>query len=391
MTTLSDSDIIVCGAGIVGLASAVALARRGQRVGLLGPAVAVPPADRDVYCPRVYAISPASQAFLSQIGAWRAMPAERIAAVTGMDIHGDADGRVQLHAWQAARPELNWIVESSEIERALAQAVHILGIPWLHDTCEWAQGELVTAGGQRLRPKLVVAADGAKSRLRAAAGLAVTSKPYGAIGLVAHVNAERPHGGTAFQWFRDDGVLALLPLPDTRDGPQVSIVWSMKDEPAKALLALDPQAQAAELTRRLGEATAGRLGALRPRMPLQGFPLTLDSSPMTAPGMALVGDAAHRVHPLAGQGLNLGLGDVEALVEAVAGREPFRSPGDPAVLRRYQRARAEPVLAMKLATDGLERLFGSDLAPVAWLRNAGMRWVDALPFVKRRLIDRASQ
>jgi len=397
--SINDSDVVVCGAGLVGLAAVVALARRGQRVGLLGPAAPTPPTDRNTYCPRVYALSPASHDFLARIGVWRTLPAERIAVVKSMDIYGDADGRVQLHAWQAARAELSWIVESSEIERALTQAVHILGIPWLQETCTWergagqdaTQGELLTAGGRRLSPSLIVAADGARSRLRAAAGLTMTSKPYGATGLIAHANAERAHGGTAFQWFRDDGVLALLPMPDTDDGPQVSIVWSMKDESAQALLAMDPQTQGMVLSRRLREATAGRLGGLRARTPLQGFALTLDSAAMVAPGMALVGDAAHRVHPLAGQGLNLGLGDVEALTEVVAGREAFRSPGDPAVLRRYRRARAEPVLAMKLATDGLARLFDSDLAPFAWLRNAGMRCVDALPLVKRCLIERASQ
>jgi len=389
--SLQDSDIVVCGTGIVGLAAAVALARRGQRVGLVGPNVPTPPAQPKHYCPRVYALSPASQMFLSQIGVWRALPAERMAVVKTMDIHGDADGHVQLHAWQAARAELSWIVEASEIERALLQAIHILGIAWQQDTAEWTQGELITANGQRLRPSLVVAADGARSRLRSAAGLTVTSKPYGATGLVTHLNAERKHGGTAFQWFHDDGVLALLPMPDTDDGPQVSLVWSMKDESAQALLAMDAPTQCDALSRRLHQATAGRLGALRARMPLQGFALTLDSTDMIAPGMALVGDAAHRVHPLAGQGLNLGLGDVQALSDVVATRAAFRPPGDPAVLRRYRRARAEPVLAMTLATDGLARLFDNGLAPVAWLRNAGMRWVDGLPFVKRRLIEQASR
>src|SRR5690606_24296548 len=124
---------------------------------------------------------------------------------------------------------------------------------------------------------------------------------------------------------------------------------------------------------------------------IHGFPLTLEQAGMTAPGIALAGDAAHRVHPLAGQGLNLGLGDVEALARVVGERESYRAAGDARVLRRYQRARAESVFAMRLATDGLYRLFGTRVAPLAWLRNAGMRWVDASPFLKRHLIDAASR
>jgi len=385
------SGIVVCGTGIVGLATALALARRGQPVSLLGPRAAVPPAARDDYCPRVYAISPASQAFLSGLGVWESMPAERIAAVQAMDVHGDGDGRVDLQAWQAARAELAWIVESSEMERALAQAVRVMGIAWQDDRLAgYAGGVLHTEGGARLHPSLAVAADGAASPLRTAAGLPVESRSYGAIGLVVHLDAGRPHGGTAFQWFRDDGVLGLLPLPDTADGPQVSMVWSMKEALAQQLLALPADEQGRALRQRLAEATGGRLGELRPRTPMQGFPLTLNTTPMIGPGLALVGDAAHRLHPLAGQGLNLGLGDAQDLAEVVAGREPWREPGDPALLRRYRRRRAEPVLAMRLATDGLHRLFDSRAPAAAWLRNAGMRWVERLPPLKRQLIARAS-
>jgi 2-polyprenyl-6-methoxyphenol hydroxylase-like FAD-dependent oxidoreductase len=169
------------------------------------------------------------------------------------------------------------------------------------------------------------------------------------------------------------------------------MVWSMRKAQAEALLGLPRAEQAAELERLLKHAAQGRLGALRVRSALHGFPLSVDQAQMTGPGIALVGDAAHRVHPLAGQGLNLGLGDVQALSQAVSQRENFRTAGDARVLRRYQRARAEPVLAMRLATDGLHRLFGVQAAPLAWLRNAGMRWVDALPFVKRQLISGASR
>ncbi|MFD4838118.1 UbiH/UbiF family hydroxylase [Achromobacter sp. NPDC058515] len=384
-------QIVVCGAGIVGLSTALALARRGQRVAVLAPRASVPAADPDHYHPRVYAISPASQRFLAELGVWDAMPASRLMPVQAMEIHGDADGQVNLNAWQAALPQLAWIVESGEIERVLIQAVRMFGIPWLEDRCTGYQGGAVqTESGARIQAELFVGADGAASPLRTAAGLKHESVSYDDTGLVAHLDAERPHQGTAFQWFRDDGVLALLPLPDTAHGPQVSMVWSMRSEPAQALLALPPEEQAARLETLLGEAAEGRLGRLKVRSKLHGFPLTLERAQMVAPGIALAGDAAHRLHPLAGQGLNLGLGDVEALARIVAGREPYREAGDLRVLHRYQRARAEPVLAMRLATDGLHKLFGSRATPLVWLRNAGMHWVERAPLIKRRLIAGAS-
>lgn len=385
-------QILVCGAGIVGLSCALALARKGLRVAVLAPRNDVPAAQPDAYHPRVYAISAASQRLLDELGVWQMLPCARIAPVQAMEIYGDGDGRVDLHAWQAAQENLAWIVESGEVERVLIQAARLFGIEWLDDRCEsWSDGVVSTAAGRRIQAELFVGADGAASRLRESAGIQYKSHPYQDIGLVAHLDAERPHQGTALQWFRDDGVLALLPLPDTAAGPQVSMVWSMRKARAEALLGLPRAEQAAELERLLAHAAQGRLGALRLRSALHGFPLSVDQAQMTGPGIALVGDAAHRVHPLAGQGLNLGLGDVQALSQAVSQRETFRSAGDARVLRRYQRARAEPVLTMRLATDGLHRLFGVQAAPLVWLRNAGMRWVDALPFVKRQLIASASR
>lgn len=385
-------QILVCGAGIVGLSTALALARRQQRVTLLAPRAQLAPAEPDVYHPRVYAISPASQRFLAQLGIWDAIPEARLTPVRSMDIYGDGDGRVELKAWQAAHEQLAWIVESGEIERVLLQAVRMFGIPWIEARATgWRPGEIETDAGQRIAAELFIGADGASSPLRTAAGLKHEARSYGDIGLVVHLDAELPHHGAALQWFRDDGVLALLPLPDTREGPQVSMVWSMREAQARELLALPAEEQAAQLERRLQEASQQRLGRLRLRSRLQGFPLTLEQSQPVAPGIALVGDAAHRLHPLAGQGLNMGLGDVEALASAVAGREPYRAAGDLRVLRRYQRARAEPVAAMRLATDGLHRLFAAHNAPMAFLRNAGMRLVDDLPFLKRHLIEQASR
>jgi 2-octaprenylphenol hydroxylase len=397
------SPIVVCGTGIVGLATALGLARSGQSVTLVGPRQTFLPATPEVFHPRVYAISPASQRFLASLGVWDMLDAQRLTAVQAMEIHGDGAGLVNLNAWQAALPELAWIVESGEIERVLTQAVQIFGLTWLAERFRsYSPGVddqsvpqslpcLTTEQGTVLQAELFIAADGAQSPLRAAAGLPLDSKPYGVTALVAHLNCARPHQGTAFQWFNDQGVLALLPMPATQAGAQVSLVWSLKESLAQALLALSPEEQADALRTRLAGLTANRLGELTLRGSLNSFALSLNQSPMIGERIALVGDAAHRVHPLAGQGLNLGLGDVQALVGVLAQREDFRSAGDALVLRRYRRARAEAVMAMRVVTDGLHRLFEVQNAPVAWLRNLGMTAVEKLPFLKRTLISGASR
>lgn len=386
------TSIAVCGTGIAGLACALAMARRGQKVTLLGPRPQLPPADPALYHPRVYAISPASQQFLSEIGVWDLLPVSRLTRVQAMEIFGDGDGHVHLRAWQEAMPELAWIVESGEIERVLIQAVQFSGLSWVSEKfVSYTNGLLTTEKGTVIEADLLVAADGAQSPLRAAAGVPVEIRPYEVTGLVAHFNCVKPHHGQACQWFRHDGVLALLPLPDTAAGPQVSMVWSMHQEQARHLLALAPEQQRLLLSAMLAEATAGRLGELKLCSPLHGFPLTLNLTPMIGDRLALVGDAAHRLHPLAGQGLNLGLGDVHALVEIIAGREAFRLAGDALLLRRYRRARAEPVMAMRLVTDGLHHLFKAQSTPVVWLRNIGMNLVEKLPFIKRQLISGASR
>ncbi len=386
------SSVAVCGTGIAGLACALAMARRGQSVTLLGPRPQIAPADTEIFHPRVYAISPVSQKFLSSIGVWDMLPPARLTPIDSMEIFGDGDGRLNLRAWQNAMPELAWIVEAGEIERVLIQAVQFVGLRWVTEKfVDYRPGVLTTESGAVIEADLIVAADGAQSPLRAAAGVPVDITPYGVTGLVAHFNCEKPHHGKAVQWFREDGVLALLPLPDTRAGHQVSMVWSMKEQQANELLAQDSSQQARTLCAMLAQATAGQLGMLTQCAALHGFPLTLNQSPMIDDRLALVGDAAHRLHPLAGQGLNLGLGDVQSLVDVVAGREPFRAAGDPMVLRRYRRARAEPVMAMRLVTDGLHRLFNAQTAPVVWLRNIGMNLVEKLPFIKRQIIGGASR
>lgn len=387
-----SASIVVCGSGVVGLSTALAFARKGEPVTLVGPRPAAPSLAQDEFYPRVYALSPASQRFLASIGVWDLMDPRRLTSVQAMEIHGDGNGLLNLNAWQTAQSELAWIVESSEIERVLVQAAQVMGLRWVTEKfASYTPGTLTTERGTTLAAELFIAADGAQSPLRAAAGLTVDSRSYGATALVAHLDCSLPHQGTALQWFGADGVLALLPMPDTTNGPQVSMVWSLKEDIAQSLQAMSAQERASTLQARLAAATAGRLGVLTLRGAVHSFPLSLDQSPLIGDRVALAGDAAHRVHPLAGQGLNLGLGDVQALVDTVTSRESFRSPGDPMVLRRYRRLRAEPVLAMRLVTDGLARLFDIQHAPVVWLRNMGMNLAEKLPFIKRQLISGASR
>ncbi|AHG62643.1 FAD-dependent monooxygenase [Advenella mimigardefordensis] len=384
-------EVIVCGAGIAGMTTALALTRAGVDVALLAPKKVSAPMQAEQYHPRVYAISEASQALLASLGIWGAMPQERITPVDAMQVHGDRDGQVVLDAWQAAKPHLAWIVESGEIERALFQALTIYGVPWLDDTlATWQPGQVTTTGGVTVQAQLFIGADGARSPLRSAAAMAHQKKDYGDQGLVTHLTCEKPHLNTAYQWFRNHHVLAFLPMPDTSEGHQVSLVWSVDDATAARYLEMDEATLARALPEALNEVAQGCLGALKVRARLHGFPLTLEKAQMVATGVALVGDAAHRVHPLAGQGLNLGLGDVKVLTQVLNEKEAFRSYGDLRVLERYARTRAADVLAMRVATDGLYQLFARDLPALPFLRNAGMKLVQQLPWVKRQLIAGAA-
>lgn len=389
---MNKESVLVCGTGIAGLSAALGLAKAGIDVSLLGPRTAAPAPAADVYCPRVYALSASSQAFLSGLGVWGMMDPGRITAVEAMEVYGDASGALHLNAWQTAQAALAWIVESSEMERVLQQAVQVFGVPWHAEKFQRLDsGTVLTESGRKLQPGLLVGADGARSPVREAAGISHHARAYGDMGLVVHLNAELPHQNVALQWFTGDSILALLPLPATSDGHQVSMVWSMPDAMAKELMALPETERNARLESRLSMASGGRLGRLTVRSPLFGFPLHLEKSGMVAPGVALVGDAAHRVHPLAGQGLNLGLADVEDLLRILAAREDYRAVGDLRVLHRYRRARAEAVMAMSAATDGLHRLFAAQAAPVAWARNFGMSCIDRLPFIKQLLIGAAGR
>ena len=402
-------QVVIVGAGLVGAAAALALGRQGLRVALVERQLLAEPTA--IWDTRVYAISPASQRFLQRIGAWQRMDASRVQPVFRMDVAGDAAGAVRLDAYESGVPHLAAIVESGRLQHALWQALQDDGNVDLHcpaaiESIEWASphSRLMLANGPVMETELVVGADGVNSRIREWAGLASTMTPYGQSGVVANFECEHPHRGTAFQWFSDGEILAWLPLSGhtiphgllpsraqapvvDRDPPsggnRISMVWSTLSAHADELLALD----AATLAARVQAAGHDRLGALRLLTPAAAFPLRLiEVHTSVASGVALIGDAAHGVHPLAGQGVNLGFGDAEVLAAILAEHRRVRC-GDARMLSTYARQRAEPVKRMQRLTHGLHYLFAEDRA--AWLRNAGMQCVNRLPPLKAALVREA--
>ena len=387
-------DVVVAGAGLVGLALAPALARSGLKVALVDRAcIAAPEADPDTWDTRVYAISPGSATFLRAQGAWQLLEAERIAPIEAMRVAGDAGATLEFSAYEMGERALAWIVEERALRAALLPLVFEAGVEviggvdfvslqWTPDAGALSLAD--SAGIVRvLSAKLIVGADGVRSWVRRAAGLVADPRPYGQTAVVANFACERAHHGVARQWFRADGsVLAWLPLP----GRRISIVWSAPEALAAQLLALDQAALAA----RVAEAGENSLGVLAAITDAASFPLSFLKLPATiAHRLALVGDAAHGVHPLAGQGVNLGFGDVDVLTAVLAQRGPVTDPGAPVLLERFARRRAEPVLAMQTVTDGLVRLFGPSTPWLKTLRNVGLSAVDRLPILKRALAQPA--
>lgn len=385
----ADFDVIVVGGGLVGAAFALAMQGSGLRLALVeaGPMPALP--QDASWDSRIYAISPGNVDFLSRLGAWSS-DMTRIAPIEAMRIWGD-DGASALDfsAYEAGAETLGYIVESRWMLAGLWQRLQAVAevscftgtrcaALQLHDEA----ATLRLQDGRALTAQLIVGADGAGSWVRQQAGLRVTTSDYRQSGVVANFQAERAHGNIARQWFREDGILAWLPLPDRR----ISMVWSTTQANTERLLGLSPEA----LSKEVAAAGGNLLGDFECLTPAVAFPLRLQNAEaMVTPRLVLMGDAAHLVHPLAGQGVNLGFHDAECLVRVLRERGASPDVGEYTLLRRYERARQMDIKAMQVMTDGLHTLFSSALPGVGALRNWGMQFTNRQQWLKRRLMAHA--
>ena len=379
---MQQFDLIIVGGGLAGASLALALRDTRLRIALVE---SQPPRRPDGWDARIYAVSPANSRFLEEIGAWRHLDLDRIAPIRAMQIFGDRGGQLEFSAFDTGVPDLGSILESSLMaiefwESVKRQSNLTLFCPASPEHLEFRHDDAVLrlADGRVLAARLLVGADGRDSWVRQAAGLPAINTPYGEKGLVANFATEKPHHHIAFQWFRPDGVLAYLPLP----GNRISIVWSTPDAHADALCALAPE----ELCAQVAAAGEFRLGRLSLLTPPAAFPLRLMRVPQTvAPRLALVGDAAHGIHPLSGHGINLGFQDARELAALLAATQPWQDIGDERFLQRYQRARREETVLMQATTDGLRRLFRDSPPGLPSIRNFGLSLTNSLPFVKNAL------
>lgn len=385
------ADVIVVGGGVVGACGALALARAGFDVHLVE--AREPPAWQaaDELDLRVFALAPSSARLLDSLGVWDAVAEARACAYQGMQVHDERSGaQLDFEAASSGRDCLGWIVENRLLLDRLWQAMRAIGVrchcPARVDSAAPKEDRMhvALASGEVLKPSLLVAADGAASPLRKAAGIACRQRDYRQRGVVAHVRGQRTHDGIAWQRFLPGGPLALLPLADGR----CSIVWTLPEDEAHRVLHLGDAAFCKEL----GVASDFHLGPIIDTTPRAAFPLQLQlAHRYHAPRMVLIGDAAHVVHPLAGQGVNMGLRDVIELRNVLqAAREAGHDIAAEHILARYARRRRSADTLDALGFDALERSFAWQFPPAVAARGLGMRLVNRLAPLKQALAAHAA-
>ncbi len=380
-------DIVIVGAALVGTSAALALAKQGLTVALVdrkSPLVELANGEWDS---RIYAISPGNADWLKDLGVWQRINAKRITPIDAMQVWGDENTEpLNFNAEDAFANNLGYILENSALQQALWDELEtldvdvLIGVEGASVELNEQEATLQLADGQQLTAKLMIAADGGNSWVRAQAGLSQQKTVYEHVGVVANFEVDLPHQNIARQWFVDDGILAWLPLT----GNRISMVFSTKHPQNLMALSL------AELAEQVAQAGGNTLGKMHCITPAVAFSLVKqNASALIANRLALVGDAAHQVHPMAGQGVNLGFRDVVELAQVLAERNPLADIGDRFVLRRYERARKADVLAMQGLTHGLYGAFDSKHALVRAARNWGLSLPNKHPMLKRALMKQA--
>ena len=381
-----EFDIVIIGGGLVGASLASALGNSGLRLALV-EGQPLPSLDSG-WDSRIYAFTPGNVDFLKECGAWQRLDASRVQQVEEMRVFGDTGSRLNFSAYEIGAPELAFIMESRLLQHALWEGLQKQDNLTLLQLAQCAEMKLQEDNallklkdGREIRAKLIVGADGRDSWARNQTLMPEVPTPYHQHGVVANFNTSKTHRGIAYQWFTPDSILALLPLP----GKRISIVWSVSPEKSAELLALTHE----EFCARVSEASNHTLGELQVITPPAAFALrVLNLAHLTKPRLALIGDAAHNVHPLSGQGVNLGLRDVRELVKVLLQRGALDC-GDLRLLRRYEKARQSDIMSMQLTTDTLKNLFVNDNPLLRTLRNAGLAATNKIVPLKKMLIRHA--
>jgi 2-octaprenylphenol hydroxylase len=389
------ADLLIVGAGMVGSALALALQGSGLNVVVVdGGPLSVKPFDAQaMFEPRVSALSAASQRILQRLGAWEGIAGRRTSPYGEMQVwDGSGTGQIHFSAASVHADVLGHIVENRVVQDALLERLHDCDIGLLANARleqmrrsgdDWL---LTLADGRQLRAPLVIAADGANSAVRRLTGTETREWDYLHHAIVTSVRTRNPHRKTAWQRFTDNGPLAFLPLQ--RDGEHwCSIVWSVTPKEAERLTALDDDTFCSALE----QAFEGRLGDVLAADPRLCVPLRQrHAKRYVAEGLALIGDAAHTIHPLAGQGVNLGFLDAAVLAEVLLhASERGERLADVRVLSRFERRRMPHNLALMAAMEGFERLFQADQLPLRWLRNTGLKMVNQVPEAKATFVRQA--
>ena len=393
MKTQNQYDVVIIGGGLVGASLAAALKNSGLALALVeagsAPAIEDDSGSTENWDSRIYAISPGSRTFLEQSGAWQRLDPRRVAPVEEMRVFGDSDAELKFSAYQMGVPELACIVENRHLQAALWQGLQSQdNLDFIHPArcAALALGDdaarLTLEDGREFGAKLIVGADGRDSWVRNQAGISAAPVDYQHHGVVANFSCELPHRGIAHQWFAPDGILALLPLP----GNRLSMVWSVTPEKSAELTSLTDEALCAQVA----AASHHTLGKLQILTPAAAFPLRLLVLPhISAKRVALIGDAAHNMHPLAGQGVNTGFRDARQLAELLIDRGGCTDGGDAQLLRRYDRKRREDIYSMQSTTYGLKKLFCNDDPLLRTLRNLGLNATNHLIPLKKLLMQHA--